>query len=114
MKDIDGRFQYKDQTYRLVFNLNVMEIIQDKYGSIAAWGEKTDAATEPDAKAVKFGFAAMLNEGIDMDNEENGTSIPHLTMSQVGRLITKIGMDNAAAELNNVVVASTESTEKNV
>ena len=28
---------------------------------------------EPNAKAVIFGFTQMLNEGIEIDNEDNGT-----------------------------------------
>ena len=56
MKDFNGEIQYKDRTYRLVFNLNVMEDIQEKYGSIEEWGKLTDGAEgEPNAKAVIFG-----------------------------------------------------------
>ena len=114
MKDFNGSIQYKGQEYKIVFNLNVMEQIQEKYGSIAEWGEKTDGASgEPDAKAVKFGFMCMLNEGIEIENEENGTDIPLLTMNKVGRMMTEIGLENAVEAINDTVVCSTESTEKN-
>lgn len=142
MKDFNGEIQYKGNKYRLVFNLNVMETIQEKYGSLDVWGSLTDGTEyakkeyekkhgslegwddlmpeekaeyqgEPDAKAVIFGFTEMINEGIDMDNEENGTEIKPLTLKQVGRLITEIGLANATATLNETVVASTKSEEKN-
>ena len=114
MKDINGELQYRDKTYRLVFNLNVMEEIQSEYGSIEKWGQLTDGSMgEPDAKAVKFGFMQMLNEGIDMNNDELGTDEKPLTMKQVGRMITEIGLLEATATLNNTVIESTKSEEKN-
>lgn len=114
MKDINGKIQYKGKEYRLVFNLNVMELIQDKYESLEKWGNLTDGQSgEPNAKAVIFGFTAMLNEGIDIDNEENGTDISPLTEKQVGRLITEVGLLEATKTLNQTVVDSTQSNEKN-
>ena len=135
MKDVNGNITYKGKNYRLVFNLNVMEAIQDEYGTLERWGDLTDGTkvvrddrgdpvlnddgeimrveTEPNAKAVKFGFWAMLNEGIEIDNEENGTNEPPLTLRQVGRMLTEIGMDKATSVLNETVVESTESERKN-
>ena len=115
MKDFNGEIQYKGNTYKLVFNLNVMEIIQEKYGSLDKCGSLTDGTEngEPDAKAVIFGFTEMINEGIDIDNEENGTDNPPLTLKQVGRLITEIGIAKATETLNKTVVESTKSDEKN-
>lgn len=141
MKDMNGQIQYKGVSYRLVFNLNVMEAIQEEYGTLDNWGaltdgtayaqkeyekqgkkkpwedltdkEKSEYSGEPDAKAVIFGFTEMINEGIDIDNEENGTDIKPLTIKQVGRLITEVGLANATSTLNETVVASTKSDEKN-
>lgn len=115
MKDISGKIEYKGIVYKLVFNLNVMELIQEEYGTIEKWGEITDgtATGESNAKAVKFGFMAMLNEGIDIANEENGTDIKPFTLKQVGRMITEIGLENTTAVLNKTVVDSTKSEEKN-
>lgn len=142
MKDFNGEIQYKGQKYRLVFNLNVMETIQEKYGSLDEWGSLTDGSafgrgnyekengtsegwddlkesdkekygSEPNAKAVIFGFTEMLNEGIDMDNEENGTDIKPFTLKQVGRIISEIGLMNATNTLNETVIQSTKSDEKN-
>ena len=55
----------------------------------------------------------MLNEGIEIDNEDNGTDIKPLTLRQVGRMITEVGLGSASAVLNDTVVKSTENTEKN-
>lgn len=112
MKDINGKIQYKDKEYKLVFNLNVMERIQEEYGSIEEWGNLTSGG-EPNAKAVIFGFTEMLNEGIDIENEENESDIKPLTLKQVGRMITEIGFENATEKLSETVVESTKSGEKN-
>lgn len=116
MKDFNGVLHHKDKEYKLVFNLNVMESIQNEYGSLDAWGNLTDGSEhngEPDAKAVIFGFREMLNEGIDIDNEDNGTDIKPLTLKQVGRMITSIGLEQATSKLNDTVINSTQSEIKN-
>lgn len=116
MKEISKTLEYKGKTYKLVFNLNVMEVIQEKYGTLKSWGKLTDGAeneSEPNAKAVIFGITAMLNEGIDIDNEENGTEEKMLTKKQVGRMITEIGLKSSAQLMNGVVVDSTKGAEKN-
>lgn len=115
MKEFTKTLEYKDKTFNLVFNLNVMESIQDEYGSLEHWGELTDGTEngEPNAKAVIFGFKEMINEGIDIENEENGTSNPFLTLKQVGRIVTEVGLNNATQVLNETVVESTKSEEKN-
>ena len=116
MKEISKTLEYKGKEYKLVFNLNVMEVIQDKYGTLEKWGKLTDGAEndgEPNAKAVIFGIMAMLNEGIDIENEENGTEEKMLTNKQVGRMITEIGLQSSAQLMNGVVIDSTKSGEKN-
>ena len=110
MKDVSGKIEYRGKTYRLVFNLNVMELIQDEYGTIEKWGEITEGGN---AKAIKYGFAAMINEGIDIDNDENGTDEKPFTLAQVGRLLTEYGLDNAFQTLNDIVAESVENEEKN-
>jgi len=114
MKDFTGKLQYNGNEYTLVFNLNVMEQIQDAYGSLDEWGKLTDGESgEPNAKAIIFGLSAMINEGIDMENEENGTNRPFLTTRQVGRMITEYGVAKASVLLNETVIESTRSEEKN-
>lgn len=142
MNDFSSEVTYKGKKYKIVFNLNVMEAIQKEYGTLDKWGELTDGTEyakrqyeretgsregwddlkakdkvkyegEPDAQAVIYGFTQMINEAIDIDNEENGTDNPPMTLKQVGRLITEIGLANASETLNNTVIESTKSDEKN-
>lgn len=114
MKDIESRITVNDKEYPIVFNLNVMEEIQEEYGALDKWGNMTDGTDgEPNAKAVIFGFTAMINEGIDIQNDRNGTNEKPLTKKQVGRLITEYGLINATKKMNDTVIQSTKSNEKN-
>ena len=114
MKDIESRITVNDKEYPIVFNLNVMEEIQEEYGTLDNWGNMTDGTDgEPNAKAVIFGCTAMINEGIDIQNDRNGTNEKPLTKKQVGRLITEYGLINATKKMNDTVIQSTKSNEKN-
>lgn len=113
MKENYGTIRYKDHDYKLAANLNVWEEIQAEYGTYAHWEELTTGAEEPDAKAVIFGIRAMLNEGIDIDNEENGTDIPFLTPKQVGRLLSDVGLIHALKTMQETIIESAKSDEKN-
>lgn len=114
MKDFNGEVEYKGKVYKLIFNFNVMEAIQNEYGTIEEWGKLSDGVSgEPNAKAVIFGFKEMLNEGLEIESEENGTDFIPLTLKQVGRMITEIGLQNATNTLNETVIESTKSAEKN-
>lgn len=117
MKDASTTIKYKDKEYKIVFNLNVMEEIQEEYGTIEKWGslcQPPEKNKESDVKALKYGFRAMLNEGIDIDNEENGTNDPPLTLKQIGRMITELGTEETMSALNKTVIESSKSNEKNV
>ena len=108
MKDYKFEFDLDGEKYTLVFNLNVMEAIQEEYGSVEKWGKLTDnkGGKEPNAKAIIFGFKEMINEAIDMENEEKGTDKNFLSLKQVGRIITKAGLKESANKLNEAVIES--------
>jgi len=108
MKDYKFEFEFNEEKYALVFNLNVMETIQKQYGTVQKWGKLTDnkEGKEPNAKALIFGFREMINEAIEIENEEHGTNKPLLTLKQVGRLITRVGIQESAKKLNKVITES--------
>lgn len=137
MKEMKANIQYKDKTYTLVFDLNVMEQIQDEYGTIDKWANLTDGkevvldkdgmpvldengmpkqiSKEVNAKALKFGIWCMINEGIDIKNDDNGTNEEHITKSLVGRMLTDYGIERATEIANGAVIESIDSDDgKNV
>ena len=104
------------RTYPLVFNLNVMEEIQEKYGSVDAWGTMTDNIDGVSVKDLKVGIMAMINEGIDIENEERGTNEPMVTDKQVGRIMTEIGIEVLFEKIHEITLSSTtdeDNTGKN-
>lgn len=107
----NSEFTFNGRTYTLVFNLNVMETIQEKYGTLGKWGEATGAnGEEPQISAIIDGFEIMLNEGEEMAHENDFKPITH---KQVGRIISGIGLPKATELLNAVVSNSTASDAKN-
>ena len=52
--------------YPLVFNINVMEEIQEAYGTLSNWGAIVENVNggEPKVKHLKIGLMAMINEGM--------------------------------------------------
>jgi hypothetical protein len=125
LKDYKAPLIYRGQTLYLAFDLNVMEKIQEEYGSVEAWGKLTSPdpedvldnsgkvigsnAKEPDLKALIFGFTEMINEGIEIANDEDGGHRPLFTSRQVGRIITEVGLDLANAAMKKAVTDSTDT-----
>ena len=115
MKNTVVYINTEKKKYPLAFNLNVMEEIQEKYGSLDEWGRITQGSGEAKVKDLKVGILAMINEAIDMQNEENNTNEPMLTAKQVGRIMTEVGIDKIVAAIQDITIASTKSedNEKN-
>lgn len=116
MKDNAGKITYKEKEYKVVFNLNVMEAIQDEYGTIDNWTELTSGTNqEVNVKALKFGYTAMLNEGLEIEAEEKDEEYKPVTPAFVGRMLTDIGLENMTKTLQETVIESTKpDEEKNV
>ena len=131
MLDIVKHITIGDKEYPMAYTLNVMEEIQENFGTIENWGkalqpepyekieidkitgvEKTVIVSpEPKIKDIKWTFTQFINEGIDIENEEKGEKRPFVTEKQVGRLISAVGMDTVTHELMNVTVASNKTDE---
>ena len=135
MKDISDTLVYKGVEYPLVFNINVLEEIQQEYGTFAKWldlitgdveerrtGETVEVETptgeivtvekgEPDIKAIKFAYFQMINEGLDIENDEKGEKREPVTMRFIGRMFTEIGLDEMVKKLNTLALESNQSGE---
>lgn len=106
------KLNYKGVEYDLEFNLNVMEILQDEYGTIEEWSAKAIEAEEPNIKVLKFGFKAMINEAIEIYNEDHPDAPKELVDDKkVGRIISSVGFTNVADIIANTVVDSTHSED---
>ena len=117
MKEMEKwpNIDYKGKKYYLVFDMNVVETLQTKYESFNNWSDLVQPSngTECNIEALKFGFCEALNEGIDILNEDLEEKLEFLTLKQVGRIITDIGLREVNEKIQNAVIESTKSEEKN-
>lgn len=93
MKDISKEIIVDDKKYKIVFNLNVMEDIQKKYGSLKKWLDlvNTNDWNKVDLSALKYSLTLMFNEAIDIENDSLPVEQkkPFLSEKEVGRIISK-------------------------
>ena len=104
------------ENFPLAFTLNVMESIQDEYGTLSEWSELIRNQKEPNIKALKFFITEAINEGIDIENEKSGEKRAPIISSKAGRIITEIGFKKVAKTINKMVSESVKTREisKNV
>ena len=99
-----------NEKYPLAFNVNVIEEIQNEYGSISRWGSivenKDSAESEPKIKDLKVGMLFMVNEGIEIENEKSETKRELLNSKQLGRLLSKIGLKEVIEKIKEVSINS--------
>lgn len=112
MKDTICFIETEDKKYPLVFNLNVMEDIQEKYGSMDKWGSAVQGDGEPNIKTLKAGLMAMINEGIDILNEKSEEKMPFVTEKQVGRIVSEVGINKICDAIKDVTVKSTKTGDE--
>lgn len=90
--------------YPLAYTLNVMENIQEKYGSIGEWANILQSKNgEASIKDLKWTFTEFINEGIDIENELKGQSTPFTNTKKVGRLLTAVGIDKVVDVIIDLV-----------
>lgn len=105
-----------EKSYPMMFTLNVIEDIQEAFGSLENWeNEVMPKNGEPNIKSFKKTIAFMINEGIDFENEEKNKKEPFVTEKKVGRIITAIGFGKTNEIFAQLVRDSNVTTEeKNV
>ena len=99
--------------YPMAFTINVMEAAEEKYGGVEKWAKLMDQE-EPSYKAVKFMVLEIINEGIDIENEKlkDDKKKEPLTSKQVGRLITRIGLDEIGVKVFKLIQESLPKGDK--
>ncbi len=117
MKEIFETIEYKGKKYPLVCNINVMEEIQKRYKSFTEWSNLCGGTTDKkvvDIAAFKTEILLMINEGLLIESEDNGTEFKEMTLCQVGRLISEVGLVEVTNKLTKVIVESVGAdTRKN-
>ena len=111
MVDKINYLETKTEKYPLVFTLNVMESIQEKYGTIEAWSNLIQRDGEPDIKALKFFITEAINEGLEMEAEKTGEKRETISTKKAGRILTEIGLSGAASKIMATISDSVEMDE---
>lgn len=115
MLDIVKHIEIDEKEYPIAFTLNVMEAIQDKYGSMKEWGDilQPPEDVEPKIKDLKWTFMQFINEGIDIENEKKNEKKAFLTEKHVGRLISAVGMNQINQTMMSVTAESMKTENPN-
>lgn len=100
------------EKFPLAFTLNVMESIQDEYGTLSEWSELIRNQKEPNIKALKFFITEAINEGIEIENEKSSEKRASITSSKAGRIITEIGLKKVANKITKMITESMPHDEK--
>ena len=100
------------EKFPLAFTLNVMEALQDEYGTLSEWSELIRNQKEPNIKALKFFITEAINEGIEIENEKSGEKRVSITSSKAGRIITEIGLKKVANTITKMITESMPHDEK--
>ena len=100
------------EKFPLAFTLNVMESIQNEYGTLSNWSELIRNQKEPNIKALKFFITEAINEGIEIENEKSSEKRVSITSSKAGRIITEIGLKKVANTITKMITESMPHDEK--
>jgi len=124
-------------SYPLAFTLNVMERIQDEFGSFDGWadtiqptekvinketeeveidekGNEITKALEPKVKYIIWTFKEFINEGIKIENRNKTIKLPLLTHEEIGWLISDAGLQNVIKAIKEVTAGSVGEKSPNV
>lgn len=114
MIDKINYLETETEKFPLVFTLNVMEAIQEKYGTLEDWSNLIQRDSEPDIKALKFFVTESINEGIEIENERTGEKREPITLKKAGRILTEIGLLGTANKIMSTISESVQvENEKN-
>lgn len=83
IKDGSYTVRLKGKDYRLLFTLNAIDEIQDKFGGYDKLAEVFNQENKDWVKNTKYLLTLLINEGILEENENAET----LTEKQVGRMV---------------------------
>jgi len=113
MLDKISHIKAGEKEYPIAFTLNVMEAIQERYGNMKKWGEALQLGDEePSIKDLKWTFAQLVNEGIDIENEEKGEKRPFVTEKHIGRLISRVGIDQISKTIQELTIKSVRTGDE--
>lgn len=106
----------KNETFPFTYSLNVMEAIQNEFGSLNEWSDMVEPkdGSEPKIKALLFFFKEAINEGIDIENENSDQPRKFVNERKVGRIITELGVKTVLEQLKGTVIDAGSNNDTEV
>ena len=120
MKDISDTLEYKGKQYKIVFDFNVMQDLQEEYGTFNNWVEEAygKKSGEPSVKALSFAIMSMVNNGIDEANEDRKPEEQekYITARTANRMLTEFaktkGLNNVIKQIDGLMSDSLQGGKK--
>lgn len=119
MKDISDTLEYKGKEYKIVFDFNVMQDLQEEYGTFNNWVDKAygKKSNEPSVKALAFAIMSMVNNAIDEANEDRKPEEqePYITARVANRMLTEFakgkGLSKIVKKIDDLMSESLQGGE---
>lgn len=99
------KFTFEDNKYCLVFDLYVMNQLQDVYGTLYNWGKKI---SQGDFDALLITLTFMLNEGAKEMRDEGNIDYNFPTHESIVKIAIT---ENIYNTINSVITASSDNTK---
>lgn len=98
----------RGQEWPLLFDLNAVEAVQERYGDVESLMDELGKAGE-----TRWLLALLIREGVAARNDEEGLHDLPPTEEQVGRMVTLADLQSTATA-QAILEAFAESTGKNM
>lgn len=106
-----GTIEIGGKEYPAAFDLNVIELVQERYGALETLAERIQQIKE-----LKWFLSTLINEGISKERFEKGESCEPITEDKIGMLLDINDMpklNEALSHIVNVSLPKTEGDSKN-
>lgn len=111
LKPTGDRIRLGKNDYKLLFSLNVVDDVQDKFDTPISELPKLMQDPKKQIKNVLQLLAMLVNEGIDFDNDMDGGKRPHIDARFVGRYIDANNVGELKSKILNSMVSGIPKQE---
>lgn len=104
------------ETFPLTMDLNVYAVLQEEYGTLNEWHKRTFGDEEHDPKIMDLigTVRAMVNEGIEIENEAGHPYREPISMTVAGMICQEVSMAGIKDIIRSLGEKSKEDQEENV
>ena len=101
-----SKIQVGGREYPAAFDLNVIELVQERYGALENLSESMQQIKE-----LKWFLTTLINEGIAKEKFEKGESCEPITEEKIGMLLDINDVAKLNETLSNIINVSVPKAE---